>query len=186
MVKSIPMPETAYLRQCFAYDPYTGVLTWRVRPRNHFETDRGWRGTNSRQAGNAAGSIVRTVSETYIRVEIDGRSLAAHRVIYKLVWGKEPPADIDHHDGDGTNNRWKNLRPASKTQNACNAESTDGKYPRGVIRSARGRVFYARVTIDGVRRTIGSYPTPEEAHAAYIAATLEHHREFAHAARPEP
>jgi len=32
-----------YLREAFDYDPKTGVLTWRKRPREHFNTDRGWK-----------------------------------------------------------------------------------------------------------------------------------------------
>jgi hypothetical protein len=178
------MPETAFLRECFTYDPYTGLLVWRIRPRHHFPTQKGCNITNSRQAGKTAGSIVHTRSGTYIRVEIDGRSFGVHRVIYKLVWGEEPPEDIDHHDGDGTNNRWKNLRAATKSQNACNASKPVTRFPRGVTQSPRGVVFYARVGVGRNRRTIGSYPTAEEAHEAYVAETLRLHQEFAHAARP--
>lgn len=31
-------PPAGYLRECFQYEPDTGVLTWRIRPDNHFHS----------------------------------------------------------------------------------------------------------------------------------------------------
>ena len=49
------LPTATYLRERLSYDPKTGVLRWRRRPRSHFETDNIWGTWNTRYAGQTAG-----------------------------------------------------------------------------------------------------------------------------------
>lgn len=46
----------------------------------------------------------------YLIVKYEGKSYYSHRIVWFLVTGEEPPALIDHEDGDGMNNLWYNLR----------------------------------------------------------------------------
>ena len=45
-----------YLEECFDVDFVSGTLTWKTRPRSHFETDMSFNTMNSRQSGKTAGS----------------------------------------------------------------------------------------------------------------------------------
>jgi hypothetical protein len=78
--------------------------------------------------------------------------------------------------------RWKNLRPASHSQNMANrklnANSTSGF--KGV--SKRGGRYRSYVNKDGRRHYLGDYATPEEAALVAQAKAIELHGEFARAA----
>lgn len=170
------LPSTKYLRQCFTYAPMTGELRWKKRPRGHFSIKRIWALFNTRDAGTIAGCIV---PDGYRDVGLCLAVWPAHRLIWKLVTGKEPPLTIDHIDGDRANNRWANLRPATKTRQSWNSglrkNNTSGQ--RGVRFQANGKP-YATITANGQRRHLGTFNTIEEASAAYEAAARELHGEF--------
>lgn len=169
------LPEAAYLQECFSYDPDTGVLTWRKRPREHFPTERGWRVFNSSRAEKQAGS---KTDRGYLALRLDNRFYRVHRIIIKLMTGAEPPAEVDHRHGVPDDNRWIKLRPATRTEQNWNAsirkDNTAGY--RGVY--PKGRKWAARITIHGVPQYLGTFNTPEEASAAYEAIARKAHGEF--------
>lgn len=177
------MPDAAYLRECFSYNPETGVVLRKERPREHFKSDAAHKTTNKKYAGKVAGCVAAMKSGvTYVKIGLDYSEFLAHRLIHKIVTGEEPSDEIDHRDGDGFNNRWANIREATHQQNQCNTKLRIGtKYPRGVYRIHNN--YAASIRAHGKRRNLGTYKTPEEAHAAYLAAAAELHQEFSHAAR---
>ena len=91
-------------------------------------------------------------------------------------WGR--PA-IDHRDGNSTNNRWSNLRRATPSQNNANR-----RRPRHNTSGYKGVYFRwgfwrACIKRNGRRIYLGVFATPEEAHAAYVAAARKLFGEFA-------
>lgn len=58
----------------------------------------------------------------YLSVQVDGRVLLVHRVLFKMRHGYEPPM-LDHADGDKLNNADENLRPCTVQQNSWNSRS---------------------------------------------------------------
>lgn len=56
----------------------------------------------------------------YIRLQIDGKGVYAHRLAFLYMTGKLPLMDVDHIDRNPTNNRWANLREVTKKQNMQN------------------------------------------------------------------
>lgn len=108
-----------YMHECFDLDADAGQIVWKVRPLHHFRSEHGWRTTNGRSAGRVAGS--RVCSEKgYRQVEIDGVSYKVHRIIFALANGKWPDGEIDHINGDPTDNSVRNMRDVSGTDNMLN------------------------------------------------------------------
>jgi hypothetical protein len=111
----------------------------------------------------------------------DGRvGILMHRVLLNA------PTDrlVDHGDGDGLNNRRKNLRLASNQQNTFNGRKRAGNTSgaKGVHwRKDVGR-WQAQIAINGKKIGLGSYDAIEDAAAAYAKASAELHGEFGRAA----
>lgn len=173
-----PLPPVEFLRECFSYDPGTGKLRWRRRPVSHFPTLDSAKSWNAQYAGRLA---LTTDYEGHARgeVRIDGQRtrLYAHRVIFKLMTGRDPVEQIDHINGVGSDNRWANLREASGLDNARNRRDPTRPLPKCVY--AEGRKFVAKAYGEGRRRVrLGSFDTPAEAHAAYVAFAGPLHGEF--------
>jgi hypothetical protein len=170
------LPSQEYLRECFDYDPQTGALRWRVRPRGHFSNDHIEASWNTRRAGTIAGAL----SDGYRLVWINSEAFKAHRVIWKLVAGEEPASQIDHLNNDRSTNSPKNLREASNQQNQFNRRvRSDNPFKlKGVARQKGRRKVYAKIRIDGHQVWLGSFKTPGEAHAAYCQAAQKYHGKF--------
>lgn len=99
-----------------------------------------------------------------------------HRLVGEAFLGLTADRQVDHIDGDRTNNRLENLRLATHSQNRRNSRSRSSCGMKGVSRHRKR--WSAKITIDGKLKHLGIYDTPEEAHAAYCAAAKELHGEF--------
>ena len=84
-----------------------------------------------------------------------------------MTWltGTWPETDVDHIDRDTTNNRPWNLRIATRRQNCQNR----GDFKGGVQQNKSG-TWKARMRINGKQKSLGSYPTREEAERVYREA----------------
>jgi hypothetical protein len=153
------------LREILEYDQETGVFTWAVKRGNYHVQ------------GKRAGTVN---SRGYRVIEIDGKAYREQRLAWLYVTGEWPEHEIDHRDLDKTNNRFSNLRQATRRQNTCNksVQKNSKTGVRGVNRRDNGK-FRAYVCVLGKRINVGQYDTIEEAQAAYVAAAREHHGEFA-------
>jgi len=159
MAAAKPLPTQERLRELFDYDEATGLLLWRRR-------DDIGPGFNGRFAGKRAGSL----SDRYWRVMVDHRNFTYHRVIWKFVYGTEPSSEIDHINGDTSDNRIANLREGDRWLNAKNRSPTRGRsLPKGVRLQKYCKNYQAYI----VRQRLGYFSTPEEAHAAYLKAAKE-------------
>lgn len=179
------LPSPALLRQLLDYDPETGILTWRKRSPDMFRstpkrsaehTCKQW---NSRHAGKEA--FIATDDDTgYLRGEIDSHPYLAHRVIYCMIHGSWPEADVDHIDRDRSNNRANNLRSASRSQNLCNRPSQSNNLSgfKGVSFHKGRSKYFARIGLYGKQHFLGYFNTPESAHEAYCLAAKRLHGEF--------
>lgn len=96
------------LKDLLHYDPDTGIFTWIVN-----------RGGGAR-SGDTAGYSGETRGKKYFRTEISGKAYLLHRLAYLYMTGKWPDNEIDHDDGNGLNNKWDNIGPATRVQNSKN------------------------------------------------------------------
>jgi len=106
-----------YLRKCLTYQKSTGLFIWRERPKCHFKKYHRRNAWNTSNAGKVAGS---PDGRGYIRIYINGEKCKAHRLAWFYVTGEKPEGLVDHDDGDGTNNKWRNLNHVTSSGNSKN------------------------------------------------------------------
>ena len=170
-----PTPE--YVRAVLDYDPETGVLRWRCRP-DATKT------VNTKYAGKEAGCVAKSTG--YREIKIDGVPCLGHRLAFVIMTGVYPDGDLDHEDRNRANNRWKNLRPATRSQNGANAavQKNNVLGLKGVCVSKKGNyvTYAAHIYVDGKHLYLGCRKTPEEAAALYAEAATKHFGNFARTA----
>lgn len=170
-MKAGKLPSVKFLRECFEYEEATGKLFWRRRPKKHF-FNRGYFITwNKKYAGKEA---FREEIRGYRKGTVSGVTCYTHRVVWKLITGKEPSAILDHKDRNKNNNRIENLRAATLAQNCINTTKT-----KGVCFDVSRNKWMAYTKVDQKMITIGRYVTEAEAKAARVAKIRELHGEFA-------
>lgn len=166
-----PYLDQAILHQLLLYDPATGVFTWRERE------NRDW--WNRRYAGKRAGYAWKPSGNIqYWCIRVFDWPFMAHRLAHLYMTGAWPENEIDHRDLDGLNNRWDNLRPATKSENIHNrrAPRTNKTGFKGVSFS-KGR-YRALIYVAGKQIFLGHYKTPDAAYAAYCEAAVKYRPEF--------
>lgn len=157
------------LKQVLRYDPATGNFMWLINLRARSIP------------GNIAGSK-RKGGPTHIT--IDTKRYKAHRLAWLYMTGGWPVGHIDHANGSNSDNRWQNLREATMSQNIANAKRrTDNSSGfKGVSWDSRAKRWVAYINKNQRKRHIGTFHSPEEAHAAYVRAAKALFGEFARAA----
>lgn len=120
----------------------------------------------------------------YFAISIDGKIRVAHRLAWLYMTGCTPTETIDHKDVNKLNNRWDNLRLASRSQNKANCRKrVDSTSPyKGVYWGARQRKWGAHISCQGKRYHLGYFFKAEDASAAYMAAATKLFGEFARVA----
>ena len=136
---ALKMPTQSELEKLLEYDPTTGHLTWKKTQR-------------TKKQGARAGYLDRAGYRNLCMA--NKRVLKAHRLIWKLVTGKEPKGTIDHINGDRDDNRFENLREADMSQQNFNKKS------RGYFK--RGSAYQVKVTAYGSTKRVTVY-TEEDA-----------------------
>ncbi len=171
------LPPVKYLDECFLYEPLTGKLFWRNRPRKHFRTTATFKMWNGRWASKEA---FHTGKRGYRTGSLDSSYCAAHRVIYKIMLRKEPPPVLDHRDRNTGNNRWKNIRPATKPQNGVNRAvlAANACGHTGVHKHKNKNRWVAQLGVLRGKRYLGIFDSKEKAARVRNAAAKKHYGEF--------
>jgi hypothetical protein len=155
------LPSRRLLNQLLYYDAETGFLFWKPRPVSLFP-DTGYGGApchqkkwNTRRAGTRA---LTAINKGYCIGSLLGLNVSAHRVIWKMHTGKEP-TEIDHINGDRTDNRMENLRAASRVANSRNLglARNNRSGATGVHWGAREEKWIVRIKVAGHYWHIGSF-----------------------------
>lgn len=149
------------LRELLNYDPETGVFTWRV----------------SRRATARPGSVAGTITPKGYRAIWIGANYRAHRLAWLYVYGVWPTHEIDHIDGNRANNAIANLRDVTRSVNHENLRRARSDSAHGFLGVSpfKGKWWKARITVNGKWQHLGTFKTPEEAHAAYLEAKRRLH-----------
>jgi hypothetical protein len=107
----------------------------------------------------------------------DGYRAVGQHLEHRLAWfgvtGQWPAYQIDHINGDKTDNRWANLRAATPSQNKENIHRPQANNKSGflgVTWHKRDRRWRATLRVQGRAKHLGYFDTPEAAHCAYLGA----------------
>lgn len=183
-MKNLPLPKQSYLLEALKIDETSpSGLRWNWdRPREHFETERGFRIFKTRDGGNCAGHIGKSGDghKMWI-VKIAGKRYQAHRVVFCMKNGDfDPSYEVDHIDRDPLNNEPKNLRLSTRAQNASNKSipSNNTSSARGVTWDKKNRKWQAQIGHFGKCIFLGRFSSKEEAVAARVAGSQRLHGEF--------
>jgi hypothetical protein len=155
----------ARLLEIVHYDPLTGVFTWKANRRSGRVGERcGWIGAFG-----------------YWRLCLDNREYSAARVAWFYMTGSWPHEETDHINRVRSDDRFANLREATRSQNGANC--------RGRREGLKGAYFHrtkkkwkAQIGICGKHFHIGYFDTEREAHEAFVNASRKLRGEFARAA----
>jgi hypothetical protein len=154
-------PDTLF--DVLDYDHETGILRWKA--------------VTNRKRGDLAGREVGYPGTGgYLQMEFKSKYYAVHRVCFYLYHGRWPNGQIDHINGNRTDNRISNLREVTKNQNAQNQrEHREGKLWGAIYhKNKQARPWLARLSIKGKGYCAGYHETQYQAHLAAIELATKH------------
>jgi hypothetical protein len=164
------VPTQEDLKRLFHYDPETGNFIRKVT-----------------KAGNAKAGMIagaKSVRGGIIIRMFGNKDFRAHRLAWLYMTGEFPPdgLEIDHINCNPEDNRWCNLRLATKSQNKHNTRvRKNNTHGFKGVSFVNGR-WMASIRLNWKRHYLGCFATPEQAAAAYAKAAHELHGEFARTA----
>lgn len=142
------------LRELLDYDPETGAFRWKMS-------------NNNIKIGTIAGT---SNCDGYVQISIFRKFYLAHRLAWLYMNSEWPPHEIDHRNSKRNDNRWINLRSATRAQNAVHITSKVRALPLGVYQEKKTGRFYVQLRLPGKCLCLGTFGSPEEASAARIEA----------------
>lgn len=151
------------LLQSLRYEPESGNFFWLVSPAKNVK------------AGAQAGCVKGT---GYVLIAFDKEQFLGHRLAWFYVHGEWPVQHIDHINGNRADNQIGNLRLATVAENMQNQRGpARGNITGflGVSPNPKRSAFRAGIRVDGLKKHLGTFTTPELAHQAYVEAKRQFH-----------
>lgn len=148
------------VRYFFDYDRETGNLIRKVASLY-----------SQRYLNKVAGSIYST---GYLMVTLPGgRRFSAHRLVWLWVYGEWPKHNIDHINGNRSDNRIENLRDVTGSVNNENRRSADITNKSRILGASwieKRKRYQVTIQSHGKDYYLGLFKDPEDARNAYIEA----------------
>jgi hypothetical protein len=131
------------VKRLFDYNP-DGYLIWKVKPALRVSI------------GSPAGS---KNTRGYWQVRVLGKLYRSHRIIFLWHNGYFPENNIDHIDGNPSNNKIENLREVTQQCNLRNSKvhKNNNSGVTGVIWHKQTEKWYAQIKVNGKNINLGFY-----------------------------
>lgn len=137
------------LKELLNYDPSSGLFTW-IKPKG-----------SRAKVGDIAGSNICG----YLSMRIDTSRHYIHRLAWLYLYGEFPLDQIDHINGDRSDNRIANLRCVDDSENKKNMKrpknNTSGV--SGVCWHKHASKWWSRISADGIVISLGLFSDKFEA-----------------------
>jgi hypothetical protein len=149
------------LKELLHYAPDTGLFTWAKSRRKC-------------SIGAKAGCVAKN---GYVVLRLDNKLYLAHRLAWLHTYGQWPAEQIDHINGDRSDNKINNLRAVSNIENAQNGRKPKPSNKSGFlgVRKENSK-WLAEIKVNYKPIRIGLFATPEEAHKAYVVTKRRLHK----------
>jgi hypothetical protein len=150
------------LRELIRLEPETGLIFWQMRVVESFlcvdggYAKRACSRWNSYVAGTEA---LAAINGGYKRGTLLGKPFHAHRVVWALFYGEWCSTNIDHINGDKSDNRPSNLRAATHEANSRNQKlrSSNTSGVMGVSWNEANKAWIVRINAEGERKYLGKF-----------------------------
>lgn len=155
------------------FHPETGQFYWRERGPEYLAQTIRPKTWNKRRAGKAVHQTKNTMG--YFQIKVLDKIYLAHRLVWLFTYGDWPQFNIDHIDGERTNNAVANLRDVPQSENMLNVRlrKDNASGVTGVAWNTRYQRWDAVIRKNGVRRFIGSFKDKDLAIQARLKAQRE-------------
>lgn len=159
-------PTQEIIKKYLDYNPDTGIFTWKEA--------RGNRGVKPNR-------IAGCKDQGYVDIRLLQQNYRAHRLAWVYMTGNPAPEYVDHINRNRSDNRWENLRAATACESARNVRMSPRNTVglKGVTKKKNRNKYVAQIKYKRKRIYLGTFNTPEEAHAAYCVAAKKYHGDFA-------
>jgi len=166
------------LSSIFDYDSVTGLLFWKPRPDNMFNSMRSCRAWNTRWGGKSALNVKN--KHGYLYGTLFGNPVYAHRVCWAIINQEWPEKSIDHINGNTSDNSLINLRQVTASQNQMNRmhQKNSKTQIKGVwFRKDIGK-YESSIRSYGKKIHLGTFLYLSDAQSAYVKAASDLHNGY--------
>jgi len=153
------------IKKLLHYDPGSGVFTRRVSS------------AGTLNAGTTTGYVKTNISgKRYCLISINGKQYSSHRLAFLHMTGSFPKDQVDHIDGNGTNNAWINLRQVSHLENQKNKRlhANNKSGIAGVRQHEPSKKWHAYIMVEQKFIFLGSFEKKSNAAKARKLAEAEY------------
>lgn len=159
------MIEQEYIKNILNYNPETGIWIW-IFPRPKI------------RIYDVAGGMT---NDGYIKIKIDGKKYFAHRLAHLYMNGCWPEFEVDHKDLNKANNKWDNIREATRVQNFGNQPKylNNKSGIKGVCWDKAAKKWLSQIQVNNKKIKLGRFENINDAAEAYRQAASLYFKEFA-------
>lgn len=166
-----------FLLENFRYDPASKDLWWgKPGPKRRLDLPVGAIAMRGRPGGRKTYYLAVGISPMPGVYE----KHYAHELIFFYMTGRWAYPEVDHENRDGLDNRWSNLREATRSEQSANRivrpDKLKGAYR--VAGSSSTRRWFSHIRKNGKKIYLGCFDTEQEAHDAFVEASKKMHGKF--------